>query len=104
MRIRDVGLSSRKFGDEVVVLDLDGSRYLTISGSGVLLFELLREEHDRDELVAALLTAFEVDEDMARHDVDASLPTCPAPACSPADVDDELDEPRGYPAPEPSIV
>ncbi len=70
MRIRDSGLSSRKVGDEVVVLDLDASRYLTISGSGVLLFELLREEHDHDELVAALLAAFQVDEDTARLDVD----------------------------------
>ncbi|MDT5050530.1 MAG: hypothetical protein QOH34_1881 [Mycobacterium sp.] len=57
----------------MVVLDLENSRYLTISGSGVLLFELLREEHDRDELVAALLTTFEVDEDTARRDVDAFI-------------------------------
>ncbi len=56
-----------------MILDLDSSRYLTISGSGVLLFELLREEHDRDELVAALLAAFEVDEDTARLDVDAFI-------------------------------
>jgi hypothetical protein len=66
-------LSSRKVGGEVVVLDLESSQYLTISGSGVLLFELLREEHDRDELVAALLSAFEVDEDTARRDVDAFI-------------------------------
>lgn len=73
MRLRDNGLSSRKVGGEVVVLDLDSSRYLTISGSGVLLFELLREEHDRDELVAAVLATFEVDEDTARLDVDAFI-------------------------------
>jgi hypothetical protein len=73
VHLRDSGLSSRKFGGEVVVLDLESSRYLTISGSGVLLFELLREEHDRDELVAALLSAFEVDEDTVRRDVDAFI-------------------------------
>ncbi|MDQ1527525.1 MAG: hypothetical protein QOG18_2138 [Microbacteriaceae bacterium] len=73
MHLRDSGLSSRAVGGEVVVLDLENSRYLTISGSGVLLFELLREEHDRDELVAALLTTFEVDEDTARRDVDAFI-------------------------------
>jgi len=73
VRLRDSGLSSRKVGGEVVILDFDDSRYLTISGSGVLLFELLREEHDRDELVAAVLAAFEVDEDTARRDVDAFI-------------------------------
>jgi hypothetical protein len=73
MHLRDSGLSSREVGGEVVVLDLENSRYLTISGSGVLLFELLREEHDHDELVAALLSAFEVDEDTARRDVDAFI-------------------------------
>jgi hypothetical protein len=73
MRLRDSGLSSRKVGGEVVVLDLESSQYLTISGSGVLLFELLREEHDLDELVAALLTAFEVDEATAHRDVDAFI-------------------------------
>ena len=73
MRLRDSGLSSRKVGNEVVILDFDSSRYLTISGSGVLLFELLREEHDRDELVSALLATFEVDPDTARRDVDAFI-------------------------------
>lgn len=53
-----------------MILDFDSSRYLTVSGSGVLLFELLREEHDRDELVAAVLAAFEVDADTAWRDVD----------------------------------
>lgn len=73
MRLRDSGLSSRTVGGEVVVLDIESSRYLTISGSGVLLFELLREEHDRDELVAAVLATFEVDEDTACRDVDAFI-------------------------------
>jgi hypothetical protein len=73
MRLRDSGLSSRKVGGEVVILDFDSSRYLTVTGSGVLLFELLREEHDRDELVAAVLAAFEVDADTARRDVDAFI-------------------------------
>jgi hypothetical protein len=73
VRLRDSGLSSRKVGGEVVVLDLESSRYLTISGSGVLLFELLREERDRDELVTALLATFEVDEATARRDVDAFI-------------------------------
>lgn len=73
MRLRDRGLSSRKVGGEMVILDLESSRYLTISGSGVLLFELLCAERNREELVAALLATFEVDEDKARLDVDSFI-------------------------------
>lgn len=57
-RLRGGGLSSCSVGDELVVLDLDGSQYLTIRGSGIFLFELLGVERDRDELVAALLARF----------------------------------------------
>jgi hypothetical protein len=63
MRLRDNGLSSRKVGGEVAVFDLGSSRDL----------ELLCAEHDRDELGAALQAAFEIDEDMARLDVDAFI-------------------------------
>lgn len=72
-RLRESGLSSCSVGGELVVLDLDGSQYLTIRGSGVYLFELLGVERDRDELVAALLARFEVDADTARADVDRFL-------------------------------
>lgn len=73
VRIRSDGLSSRKIGAELVVLDVVRSLYLTIRGSGILLFELLQEERDRDELVAALLASFEVDTDTARRDIDAFI-------------------------------
>jgi hypothetical protein len=72
-RLREGGLSSCSVGDELVVLDLHGSQYLTIRGSGIYLFKLLGVERDRDELVAALLTRFEVDEGTARADVDKFL-------------------------------
>jgi hypothetical protein len=72
-RLREGGLSSCSVGGELVVLDLDSSEYLTIRGSGVYLFELLGVERGRDELVAALLARFEVDEGTARDDVDRFL-------------------------------
>lgn len=72
-RLRESGLSSCSVGGELVILDLDSSQYLTIRGSGVYLFELLGVERDRDELVAALLARFEVDEGTARADVDRFL-------------------------------
>lgn len=73
IRVRASGLSTRKVGGELVILDLDRSRYLTISGSGVFLFDLLQKEHDREELISALLSRFEVGEDAARRDVEAFL-------------------------------
>jgi len=73
VRLRPSGLSSREVGGELVVLDFDGSQYFTIRGSGIMLFELLREKRDREELVAALLARFDVDEETARRDVDTFL-------------------------------
>jgi hypothetical protein len=72
-RLRESGLSSCLVDDELVVLDLEGSQYITIRGSGIYLFELLAVERDREELVDALLARFEVDEDTARADVDSFL-------------------------------
>lgn len=73
IRLRPGGLSSRALGDEVVVLDFDGSQYFTIRGCGVVLFDLLHEERAPDELVAAVVARFDVDEATARRDVDGFL-------------------------------
>lgn len=56
-----------------MILDLEGSRYLTVRGSGVYLFELLQDERHPDELVRAVLAKFEVDEQTARRDVNRFL-------------------------------
>ncbi|PZS25551.1 MAG: hypothetical protein DLM61_19855, partial [Pseudonocardiales bacterium] len=55
VRLRSNGLSSRKVGGELVVLDFNSSQYFTIRGSGIFLFELLQEKRNREELIAALL-------------------------------------------------
>jgi len=73
VRLRSAGLSYREVGGELVVLDFDGSQYFTIHGSGVLLFEMLKEQRTREELVAALLARFDVDEMTARRGVDSFL-------------------------------
>lgn len=69
VQLRRTGLSSREIGGELIVLDLDSSRYLSVRGSGVLLVELLRTAHRPADLVAALTQRFAVDEDIARRDV-----------------------------------
>lgn len=72
MRMRSEGLLSRVIGKEIVVLDLESSRYVTLNGSGTLLYELLRtDDRQRGDLVRALLDEYDVDEDQAARDVDA---------------------------------
>ncbi len=73
IRLRVDGVSSREVDGELVVLDLDASRYLAVGGSGTMLFELLRSPCRRADLVTALVERFEVDEDTARRDVDRFL-------------------------------
>lgn len=73
VRLRANGLSSRELGGELVILDFDNSHYLTVRGSGVVLFELLHEECSREHLVTELLARFDVDEHTARRDVDTFL-------------------------------
>lgn len=57
--------------DEVVVLDLDGSVYLRLNGSGRLLWERLDAEASPDELADALVDEYGIDADRAAGDVDA---------------------------------
>ena len=73
MKIRTSGVTSRSIGGEVIVLDLDRSRYLTVSGSGTLLYEMLKDECSRDELIEGVVTRYEVDEGRAAEDVDRFL-------------------------------
>ncbi len=71
MRLRDLGLAARKIGGQIVILDHHESRYLTVKGAGVLLFDLLHQDRDRNELVSAVLEAYDVDLETAGRDVDA---------------------------------
>lgn len=73
MRLRNSGLLSRAVGGAVMVLDLDSSKYVTVKGSGAVLYELLKADRGRDELVQALLDNYEVDEARASRDVDVFL-------------------------------
>ena len=60
----------RRVGDELVVLDLVASAYLSVNDTGAAVWELLDRGSPRVDLVAALLEAFEVDEATAASDVD----------------------------------
>ncbi len=70
MRLRQSELTWHAAGEEVVVLDLNGSTYLKLNGSGRVLWEMLAESATEDELVAGLVEHFAISEDRARADVD----------------------------------
>lgn len=73
MRLRRDGVSARELDGELVMLDLRGNRYLTVSASGTLLLQRLEEGAGRDELVAALTERYGIDAATAGADVDAFL-------------------------------
>ena len=71
MRLRQAGLTWHVAGDEVVVLDLEGSVYLKLNGSGRVLWERLAASSTEPELIAALVGEFEIDVERATADVAA---------------------------------
>lgn len=71
MKLRQAGVSERRIGGEVVILDLESSMYYTVGGSGAVLLDRLRSECTEDDLVATLLAEYDVDEPTARRDVRA---------------------------------
>jgi hypothetical protein len=73
MQLRQSGLTWHVAGDEVVVLDLEGSVYLMLNGSATVLWERLTEPRTEIELIAALVEQFEIDDERAAADVAAFL-------------------------------
>jgi hypothetical protein len=73
VQLRPTALTWHVVGTEVVVLDLEGSVYLKLNGSGRVLWELLVDAAGTDALAAALVDAYGIAEDRARADVDEFL-------------------------------
>ncbi|MET0146548.1 MAG: PqqD family protein [Ilumatobacteraceae bacterium] len=71
MQLRTTDLTWQIAGDEVVVLDLGGSVYLKLNGSGRVLWEALAEPATEAELAAALVDRFGIDDQRAADDVAA---------------------------------
>lgn len=73
MQLRQENLTWQVAGDDVVVLDLKGSVYLKLNGSGRVLWEALVEPCTESELVSALVEKYGIDEQRASSDVAAFL-------------------------------
>jgi Coenzyme PQQ synthesis protein D (PqqD) len=73
LRLRTDDLEWREIDSDIVVLDGRDATYLTLNGSGALLWRMLAASATRDELVGALLEAYEVEESTAAADTDAFL-------------------------------
>ena len=71
LRLRQDAATWRDVDGEVVVLDLAGSRYLGVNGSGRVLWLALADGATESELTEALVREFGVPEDRARADVHA---------------------------------
>lgn len=73
MRLRSNDIVTREIGSEVVVLDVRASRYLSVTGVGPRLLELLATDRSADELTSAVLDEYDVERAVAAADVEAFL-------------------------------
>lgn len=75
MRIKPKRVTWREVGDDVVALDSRTSDYLGLNSTGKVLWMALITDGGatRDELIAALLSEFEVEQEQAAADVDQFL-------------------------------
>jgi hypothetical protein len=73
MRLRSNDLVAREIGDEIVILNMQSSKYFTVTGVGTRLFELLADERTPEELVRVILDEYEVSPTVAEGDVTAFL-------------------------------
>jgi hypothetical protein len=70
MRLRTSDLSARAIDGETIILDLRSSRYLSVTGVGSRIVELLDEERTMDELVDTLSCEYEAPRAVVRTDAE----------------------------------
>jgi hypothetical protein len=71
MQLRQSGLTWHVVGDDVVVLDLNGSVYLRLNGSARVLWEQLVEPCTDADLAATLVERFGISDERGATDVAA---------------------------------
>ena len=76
LKLRDDAIAWKETDGEVLLLDLASSTYLAVNPSATVLWRLLANGTTQDELVDALVGAFDVDRDTATTDVADFLDDC----------------------------
>lgn len=64
---------SRELDGEAVLLDLRSGKYFGLNGTGARIWACMKEGLDEGHVVQRLVSAFEVDADRARADVEAFI-------------------------------
>ena len=64
---------ARELDGDVVILDVTSGRYFSINDVGALIWDRLEHDTDKDTLVEAVTSEFNVDKDTAKADIDALL-------------------------------
>jgi hypothetical protein len=67
-QLRKNGVTWRSLDDQIVVLDLESSRYLSVSGAAIEIWPQLLQGGTVEEFVRTLVDAFDIDDATARAD------------------------------------
>ena len=70
---RSKSVASQTLDGEAVLLDLTGGTYFTLNETGTLVWDELERVRTGQELLDALVAAFEVEVEAARRDLEALL-------------------------------
>lgn len=73
LRLRADAIAWRDVGGEVIAVDLRRSTYLSLNGSGALLWRAIADGATRPALVQLLREKFGIDEQQATVDVEAFI-------------------------------
>jgi hypothetical protein len=73
LRLRIDDLAWREVGDELVILEVTTTSYLTLNGSARMLWDRLADGVTRSELTEALVERYGIATERADRDVDAFL-------------------------------
>ena len=76
LKVTSEDVAWRRFGDEVVLLDLRKSTYIATNKSATTLWTMLETGATRAELIDGLMKTFEIDSETAAADVDAFVDEC----------------------------
>jgi hypothetical protein len=73
LKLRSDALEWREVEGEVIVLDLEGSVYMSLNGSGAVCWRALADGATREEIANRLTERFDVSRERAERDVEDFL-------------------------------